>query len=1554
MKGIYGRRVLVSMLFVALSLTGYISYKQLPVERFPNTELPFLIVAVSSRQEVDPKFMESQAVRTLEGAIGTLENIDIIESYSERRQGSIFIYYKQNTDIKYAYLKLQQKVDAVKGNLDENFMVQVINIDTEQLSNQFMELQIRGSGGEDRVRYITDEKIADELANIDGIANVTVTGGREKSVEVILNEDACEALNITPAQVYQRIARNNQSKYYVGTAYGQNKKYALNVIAEFADIKDLENVVLRESGPVLLKDVAEIVFGTKEETSISRVNGKEAITVQLIRDAQVNMIDLSHKTRDVIADLNEKLQSDDVEIVIQNDSAEQIEKEIDSIFELAIMGGLLAVYVLWIFLRNLRLVTIIMTAIPVSVLTAYNFFFMTDISINDLTLMGMVLAIGMLVDSSVVVLENIYRLYSQKNDAEWAVKQGTREVWRSIFAATMTTIVVFVPILFINNFLIEIYGSQIGIAIISTLFVSLCVAFILIPTATYYLLIRRKGKEKAEFQTVSRSNRLLQIYTLLLKTSLRYPAPVIIGGVVLFFFSLFISLAQSVNVAREDETPDINLYVTMPSGSTLDKTSSVASEIESRLEPVEEKQDVISKIYEEEAVITIKLKEKYQDINDRNVAQIKEDIRKRTDGIPEADIGFEQPESSRRFRSGMGANFGRQFERMLGIGTQTEKVVIKGRDYDYMRAVAEQLQDALEASTSISSAWMSIPGERPELHLLFDAATLGHYEISLANIAGELSTFQDNYSSGITFKQGTEEYDITIRGLNAEEEQDKDIYDLQELEIPGASGSLLPLSQISNMVFSEGLASITRINQEREIDVTYQFLAEINNEKSMLESSRAEVDQIVATFTPPSGVFIDVVHEDTSYETYIFLIVAALILIFIILASVFESLLTPFVILFTVPLAGIGALWALIFTGTSIMNSNVLMGMLILLGIVVNNGIIYLDYTKILRIRGFTRSRALIVAGQARVRPILITAITTIIAMFPLAMGRAENVSQIGAPFAITVIGGLSLSTLFTLVFIPTVYSGLESAVEWLKQLDLKIQIIQAAAFVLGCFLIYYYVNSTIWQIIFTLGLILAVPGITYFVLNSLKQAKAEYIKPEETISISVSNVSKIYDRAGRFVREWKKPERMKIKLRTEKISSLLWQGPMYGFLIYFIYYYLDSDFWIFVLVHAFYFYSLYLWNYITHLFEIPEKVLKINIRELLFWGIPAANLIYFFFSDWAIAGILIIAFFWYLALVVYKTSNRLLHYKVNINRLTGRFAGLRRRFYRFVQAIPLIGKKRVPFPALSGVSLQIGTGMFGLLGPNGAGKTTLMRIICGVLDQNYGKIRINGIDTTEKREELQGLIGYLPQEFGMYENMTAHEFLDYQAVLKNILDKTEREEKIESVLKSVHMIEHKDETIGSFSGGMKQRIGIAQTLLHLPRILVVDEPTAGLDPRERIRFRNLLVELSRERIVLFSTHVIEDISSSCREVAVLNRGKLCFLGTPLEMTKYASGFVWQYYVPLSEFETVRKEYLVVHHMREGDRIRVRCLAKKQPDPAAQIVNPTLEDAYLWLLREVA
>lgn len=1558
------RKTFVSMLFLGLVLLGIVSYNQLDIELFPNAELPFLIVRVQSvGREVDPEYMEKQAIIPLEGAVTTLQGIDKIESYIDRRSGTIIVYFNQNVNTKYAFLRLEEKVNLAKATLPEEFFVTVLKVDTEQLANMFMSLEVRGSGGLDRIRYIIDQKILRELENIDGIANVEVFGGRQKSVEIILNEEACRAYNVTPSRIRSLINQNRQVKTYIGQAYDRDRHYFVNLVADYTDVRQLEDLIVRQEGPVRLRDVADVYFGAKEQETISRVNGKEAITVELVRDSQVNLLELSNTTRSVIDDLNKKLKDDDVEISIQSDSAELIKTNIDLIIQLALVGGFWAVVVLWLFLRTLRWVLVITLAIPISIFVAFNFFYMGEISLNSLTLVGIALAVGMLLDNSVVVLENIYRLLTQRKEGEAAIVQGTGEVWRSVTAATLTTITVFLPFVFASNYIIKLIGRHIGVSIISTLLVSLVVALLLIPMAIHYFLSHgQKTGTIASFSKVSHRHRLMQIYNLFLKSAIRFPARTIIGGVVIFFASLLLSIAVSLNVPEEIETREFNLYVTMPTGATLEKTDNVVLELEERFQEIEEVEELVSKIYEDEAILTFKLKEDYKKIAGRSIPQIKEDLDDRIDNYPAAELSWEQPMSSGRFRGGGGGggrgNPGANLERLLGIGSQTERIVIKGSDFGVIRSVAEDIRAYLDEMENIQRTSLSVADNRPEIHLYFDNDILSHYDIGLAAIAAELNTFQSEFNSNITFKQGTEEFDIVIR---YQDEEDKTIDDLKTLPVESASGGSHELEEISRIIFSRGMSGINRVNQEKQIEVSYRFNSEVTDSKDFLEAARNEVDDLIANINLPTGIAVEVIHEESDLDEFYFLIGAAFLLIYMILASVFESLLTPVVMMFTIPLAAVGSLWALILTGNSLLNANTLIGFLILLGVVVNNGIIYIDYTRILRSRGYNRSRALMMAGHARVRPILITAITTIIAMLPLAMGKAEYVSRIGAPFAITVIGGLSLSTLFTLVFIPTVYSGLENALEWLKKLSWKIKAAQAVAFIGGVYLVYNNVGSIIWQFIYLFLLVVIIPGMTYFLLTSLRRAQEEIIPAGVPLHITIRHLLKVYDDDSRFVKEWKRGKEINRKAGFQKeykslsdFSEFIWAVPLLGFLIYFVYFYVEGSFWLFVLSHVVYFYVFYLLRPIeSYLRERNEKFLLLA-RKVFTWGFPFLNLVIFYFRWKNIPVVIFIAVLWYLALAIYTTSNHLHYWNVQISRITGRFSGIKRQFYRFVQMIPVIGRKKSPFRALNGVSLEIGSGMFGLLGPNGAGKTTLMRIICGILEQTRGKIWINGIDLQEKREELQGLIGYLPQEFGMYENMSAHDFLDYQAILKGIGNKEERERRIEHVLSAVHMLANRDDKIGSFSGGMKQRIGIAQTLLHLPRILVVDEPTAGLDPRERIRFRNLLVDLSRDRIVIFSTHIIEDISSSCNMVAVLNRGELKYNGEPNAMAKLAEGKVWQFYIPAEQFEAEREKYWIVHHMRVENRIRVRCLCGEKPVDDAVPVQSTLEDAYLWLLKKEA
>jgi multidrug efflux pump subunit AcrB/ABC-type multidrug transport system ATPase subunit len=1575
MNFIIKRKVLICMFFIGLTLLGYVSYKRLPIELFPNSQLPTLIVQVTTSLELDPNYIESKAVVPLEGAIGTLEGIEKIESNISSRSGTIILYYNQNANMKYANLKLQEKINSVKSTLPAEFKITVVKIDLTQITSQFMELQVRGEGGLDRIRNITDESISPELQNITGIAGVQIYGGQQKSIEVRLNEKACKAYGITMAQVTNLLNNNGKDKTFVGSVKEGNNKFFVNVTSQYTDVMDIGNIIVKPNGSVTLKDIAEIIFGVKEQTSYSRVNGLDAVTITLVNDNQANLIDLSHKTLDAVKTLNDNLKSEGVEIVVQNNNAQIMEDNLNQIIHLAVIGGLLAVLILWFFLRNIRLVFIIALSIPISVYAAFNFFYAYNISINSLTLVGMALAIGMLVDNSVVVLENIYRLVSQGENIDTAVKQGTSEVWRSIFAATLTTITVFLPFLFSDNFMIKIIGKNIGVSIVSTLIISLSVAMLFIPMAAHFILKMVKTSDLEIFKKLSIHNRMIQGYYLVLKASMRNPAGTIIGTLVVFFAALLISLSLSVVSTKEVETSSFRLSVAMPSGATLEKTDLFVTEIEHALSGIPEKGDIISKIEETDATMTINLVENWDKKSKRSLPEIKNDILEKVRNLKTGEITMNEISAGGGYTGAAGAagavNPGANFMNILGIGTTTESVIIKGQNFSQMKNISDDIKTAIQNLSTISSVNVNVQDNTPEVHLKFDMDYIGRNNFTLDNISSALATFGKEYSSGATFLQGTETYDITLKYADetgqVKTNTDKTIDDLKNLEVTGSNSNLMEMQELSNIIFSTGMGNIHRENREKKITVTYSFNADITGSKDLLEGARAEIESIVSGINIPSGIAVEVVHEEDPLKDFYWLIGMAFLLIYMILASVFESLSTPVVLMFSIPLAALGSLIALILTDNSLLNANTLIGFLILLGVVVNNGILLIDYTNILRKRGYRRSRALMTAGIARVRPILITASTTAIALFPLAMGQSEFVASIGAAFAITVIGGLTLSTMLTLVFIPTFYSGLENSLHWINSLNLKTKIFQIIIFALINLLIYRFIDQFLWKLISTIVSLILVPAGTWFFINTLRKARETVISPDEDVSIRIQSLVKIYDRESRFLREWKGGAKIRERLGLTKkfaswndMNNLAWQLPLTGFFIYFTYFYLNNGFWIFIFSICIWFSLLGIWIPFNKLLtsfisseknKIYRRVIK-TLDTIIFWLIPLFN-IYMFQIRWHnIAIVLILGLLWFSGLIIYKAGIKMTSENIDIYRLEGRFKNLRKNFYKIVVSIPLIGKKKKPFKALSCVSLNIGSGMFGLLGPNGAGKTTLMRIICGILEQSYGKVWINGMDTQKRREELQGLIGYLPQEFGSYENMTAHEYLHYQAMLKNIVDVKTREERVTYVLNAVHLEDRRHEKINSYSGGMKQRMGIAQILLHLPRILVVDEPTAGLDPRERIRFRNLLVELSRNRVVIFSTHIIEDVSSSCKNVAVLNKGLLMYLGKPIDMAREAEGHVWQFNIRVNDFEAFINSHMVVHHMSEGEKVRVRCISADKPHEEAICVTPNLEDAYLWLLRK--
>ncbi len=1570
MKRLIQRQILISVIFIALSMMGYFSYRHLPMELYPDAEYPTLNVSISLTNEAEPLYIRNQAVIPVEGVISSLEGVEEISTRISSTSARITISFSQSTNIKYAYLKLEEKIKGLTS-IPDDFTIQVSKSSTGMANTQFMTLLVLSDEDIDYVRNVTDESIATALETVEGVAGVTVMGGREKSIEVIVDENKCEALNITAARISSLISSNMAEKSFAGSVYMNPKRYFVNVTAEYVNTDDIGNIVVSDEGPVLLKDIAEIRFGVKDDESYSRVNGKEVITCIISRSPLANLIDLSNRVRDEVDLLNAQLKRRGVEIMVDSDSAETMEENIDTIINLALTGAILAIFILFIFLRNLKIVSFVGVAIPISIFSAFYFFYLYGISINILTLTGIALAVGMLLDNSVVVMENIFRLRGSGYSPLEAATRGTKEVWKAVLASTITTITVFLPFLFADEFTLRLIGEHVGISIISTLLISLAVALLLIPMAVHAFMER--DNTVVNFSTLSPYSRPVQIYIAILKMAMRRPIAVVFGALVVLIATVALSLTLTLNTLKDVEADTFNLYMTFFSGNTLTQSDEMVRILEDRLADIPEVEEYSAKVYEEDAQLTIKLKDNFEKINGNDITAMKSVVMGLTRGMWFNEVSMTAIESSENF-SGGGATLSgsTQLLASMGLGDQTEKIIIKGQDYEKMQNLGNLLKYQIADLDNISTTSLNTSSWERVAEIQFDQYSMNMQGVTVNNVVNELRNFSPQTTTEITYKtDDNNEYAIIIKDKTYDEtpkedrKENRTFDELKDMDITTDDGAIVKLQSVAKLNRTWDKGSIVRLNQDEQVTLTYSFNSDVNDSKALLKEAREEIDNLVQSTELPTGIAIEIEHENTdSEDDFTFLILAAFAIIYMILAAVFESLTAPIVLMFSIPLAAIGSLIILLITDNSIMNANVLIGFIILIGIVVNNSIILIDYTSQLRRAGYCKVRALMIAGRSRLRPILITAITTIVAMIPLALGKGGYVSGLGAPFAITVIGGLAMSTILTLVIIPTVYSGMEEALHRLRTQSLLMKIVQIVVVALALFIIYLSDSGLVLSLCYGAGAIVIIPLASWFVEDSLKQAKSDIIPKDCEIHISIQNLVKIYGEPGEAYHEWHSGLNIRRRLgliedyKTIKdLRILLWLLPLAGFLTYFSLFYLESSFWALS-------FSIFAWisyNKICEVFykfscnrggRVTTLIIKI-VSKLVEWLFPLYVVIYAITALDNAGLAVLFGTIWYIAISVRAIAHLIESRDINPEDIKGRFREVKRFLYIYATKMPIFGVRKKPFKALNCVSMEIHPGMFGLLGPNGAGKTTLMRIICGVFEQSYGKIFINGIDTQEKREELQGLIGYLPQEFGTYENLTAWNYLDYQALLKGIYNKETRQKRIAEVLEAVHLYENRDKKIGGFSGGMKQRIGIAQTLLHLPRILVVDEPTAGLDPRERIRFRNLLVELSKNRIVIFSTHIIEDIASSCNQVGVINRGALKYYGTPTDMVNIAADVCWTFEIPYEDFAKLSPDLLIVHHIRMGDMIRVRCLSTTKPTESAVKTAPVLEDSYLWLLRSV-
>ena len=1557
------RPVTTAMFYIGIGMLGFVSLSRLNVELMPEIVFPQIFI-VANQRTLSPEQVERDLVMPIEGEIGKLADVVQIDSTSRLANGTVTVSFEPSTDMKFAELQVQRAMTQLQPNLPEQTTLTVQRFDTSVLTSALMTLQVLGEGDINWLRDFTEEKIRPELEAVDGVVSATPLGGQRRSINVIVDPEMLAAHQLSMNNVIGAINQTNVPRTYLGRVFEGNQRYPVSLRGQFTALSEIHGVILRQDGPLTLGDIAGIGYGLQERTDLARVNGLAAVSVRIQKENEANLIEVAGELNRVVALLNAELAAEEIEITVTEDQAGLMLEALGTLRQAAVIGVFLGLCVLFLFLRNVRFVGILLLAIPSSLLLTFNLMYAWDLSLNVLSLCGLALSMGMLADNGIVVMESIFKHHEMGKSPAEAARDGTASVSRAIVASTATTVSVFLPVVFIQSDFQDII-RELALAITFPLLASLLVALTLVPMAGARSLARTKLKPLG-------TGRLLEMYTVVLKASLRHRVRVSATVGVVLLSTLVVAFFLMLQQQAVEEESRFTIYVSLAEGATLEVTDGLVREVEGAVAELEGVASFTSSVQEAQGSVTVILVDRVDFPDRMTVDDMKDSLEEGLDRIDGGTVGYEQPTGgggggSGGFgggatRGGAAGRGGGEGGFNLSGGATPETAIVRGHDFATLQMIAEDLQFRLEGIEEINPDSISIDLARssPEVQVIPDAMAMFDRQLDVNTVLGAIAqAAPEGVQTTTAFLEpdGTET-PIEVRYIEDLEETEIGLDDLRTLPILTPAGDLTPIEEVARVRTDEGRNSILRTDQSRRVVVTYRFTDEVLDSQPRVDYGRSLVRIVTSDMVLPSAYTIEVVEAEVVSIYYWMMGIAAL-LVYMILASLFESFSSPIVIFCTLPTAVIGSCWALLLTGTGLTSAAgpmALLGFVVLIGIAVNNGIILIDAVSTMRAKGFRRERAVLAAGRSRVRPILMTSATTLLGVFPLALEFGGDF-EIWPPFAITVLGGLAVSMVSTLVFVPVAYMGIDEVREWLKRigwLGVGGATLVAAA---GTYGIYVRYDSYFWPSLIAVPLWFACLTVVWSFIRLHHTRLLVRQRREPVHSIGLHTLTKIYGAPGRFRMEWGRFERRARHILDEGLDpidrksirdGLMWKLPSMA-LLGFLHSYLTNPIWIYGLTLA-------TWAMLVHLarelgflvWTTPPRAFRLLAR----YALLGLALLYLQRHVGVTSLTIATAVLFVVVRFIRFLACRVEDGKVDIEEMTGRLRWIRQPTYRAAAGVPLIGAKKPEFQALYGVNLEIGRGMFGLLGPNGAGKTTMMRIICQVLEPTFGSVSVNGVNLDD-HEQLQGLIGYLPQHFGSYAHMTGYEYLQYRALLEGFKDSTERKERVMACLEQVNLVDRKDDPIGSYSGGMKQRIGIAQTLLHMPRIMVVDEPTAGLDPIERIRFRNLLARLSKDRIVIFSTHIVEDVAGSCNQLAVLNGGRLIYTGSPQSMREQARGRVWETVMDEDDFHAIEEDLQVITHLRTPAGIRVRFLAD-DPDPSLQAehVDPTLEDAYIHLLIE--
>jgi len=1003
------RPVTVLMSLLALLVVGYIAYTQIAVELMPQGFSPPWLGVWVPYPNSNPQEVEEQVAKPIEEQIRTISGVDNVNTNSSSNGCWTSIRFDQETDMDVAYSMLRDRMDRVKAELPED--IERIYIRKWSSDDQaIMWIILVQEETYDDPYYMVEQHVKKPLERIDGVANVEIHGAEEKEILIMINQDKVRSYKLNLYEIIQKL-RNDNFALSSGFVTEGNQKIFVRSLGKFASLEEIQNLPIRGTN-LLLKDVAEVKYDVPERRWRYLVDGKKSMSLGVRKESMANTVAL---TDEVVKVLEEKIKQDPalagLKIEVLFNQGTFIKESIENLQDAALWGGVFAFAVLYFFLRRFRMTMILSLGIPLSIVISLTVMYFIGWTLNLLTMMGLMVSVGMVVDNSIVVLENIYTKRSERLDNKSAALWGASEVALAVTMATLTTVVVFLPLILMNDDVgFRFYMLRIGLPVIISLLGSLTVAMIFIPLAATKVVSKRKVQEPFAVRKATFFYQKVLRWTLLHKVE----TSIIL---ILIFMSMFYASGQNTSTDRmQGNINDLRLWFRLPENLNIDDVEKIFAVVEDTVRAKSDEYNLrtISSRFSHnwgQMQIFLHPPEKKQ-WYEAFYANVTKSLGLRTGGVME--YGEVLEDLKKRLPKFPGVDIRTRWSREGGDESSME-IALYGDDTEKLAALSKEVERRLRTIDEIVSLETDREEGGDEIHLHIRREQAKKYSISPQVISGTVQ-----YAlRGIPLpKYQTEEKEINVR-IQLQEEDRQNLLQLKNLTFFSENGREIPLDAVADFSVKKGFGNISRENGKTYLGV------KANLSKENMGAVFAKVDQVMEGFEMPYGYtwskgrrFQDLQESNTSQ---IFAIVLAITFVFLLMGFLFESFVLPLSVIVAIPFSFFGAFWLLYLTSTPIdLMSRI--GFIILIGIVVNNAIVLIDLVNRLRKQGYTRFEAIMEAGRKRFRPILMTAFTTIGGLLPMAVGNAQMIGIPYAPMGRTIIGGLLTSTILSLIAVPWAY----------------------------------------------------------------------------------------------------------------------------------------------------------------------------------------------------------------------------------------------------------------------------------------------------------------------------------------------------------------------------------------------------------------------------------------------------------------------------------------------------------------------------------------------------